>query len=216
MRNLLVLLLLAFSAAACVGDHSETVDVAATYDAFGADISPLDAVPVQTVASDGAALIGKPVKLEGRITEVCQGMGCWLSFQVVDGPLVRIDVPRDEDGEYVYTFPKDASGRRAIVSGILTAGLADHHAEGDTDGMDHHAEGDMDGMDHDEEGDMDGMDHHAEGDMDGMDHHAEGDMDGMDHDEEAAEGHDDAETRVLNQSVYTLTATGALIERVRA
>ena len=74
----------------------------------------------------------------------------------------------------------------------------------------------MDGMDHDEEGDMDGMDHHAEGDMDGMDHHAEGDMDGMDHDEEAAEGHDDAETRVLNQSVYTLTATGALIERVRA
>ncbi len=169
MKHLLVVLL-AFFLAACVGDHSKTVDVAANYDAFGVDISPLDAVPVQAVVADGAALVGKPVKIEGRITEVCQGMGCWLSFQIVDGPLVRIDVPRDENGEYLYTFPKDASGRRAIISGILAEGSADHDVEGD-------------------------MDHHAE---------------------EGAEGHDEAETRVLNQSVYTLTATGALIERVRA
>jgi hypothetical protein len=183
MRHALILLL-AFFVAACVGDHSETVDIAANYDAFGEVISPVDAVPVQAVVADAAMLLGKPVKMEGRITEVCQGMGCWLSFQIVDGPLVRIDVPRDEDGEYVYTFPKDASGRRAIISGVLTEGLADHHAEGD----------------------MDGMDHEAEGDMGGMEHHAD----------EAAEGHDEAETRVLNQSVYTLTATGALIERVRA
>jgi hypothetical protein len=72
--------------------------------------------------------------------------------------------------------------------------------------MDHHAEGDNDGMDHHAEGDNDGMDHHAEGDNDGMDHHAG----------ESAEGHDEAETRVMNETVYTLTATGALIERVRA
>lgn len=207
MKRLLILPLL-FLAAACVGDHSESVDVAAHYDAFGEEFSPLDAVPVQAVVADGAGLVGKPVKIEGKITEVCQGMGCWLSFQIVDGPLVRIDVPRDDAGAYVYTFPKDAAGRRAIISGVLAEGAGDHHAEGSP--MMAHEDG--------EEGhhDEDGESHHAMGDMDGDDHHAEGDTDEHHAGEEAMEGHDEAETRVLNESVYTLTATGALIERIRA
>jgi Domain of unknown function (DUF4920) len=179
MTRFLPLLLIGFLAA-CTGSQTEAENPFDGYDAFGEAITDVDAIPVQAVVAEASRLLGKPVKLEGRISEVCQGTGCWLTLQVVDGPLVRIDVPRDEDGNYVYTFPIDASGRRAIVSGVLLAGAGQ-----------------------DEGGEM--ADHHPEGSD--MDDHAEGaDMD----------GHDDSETAVLNESVYTLIATGALLERVRA
>ncbi|MFT5142562.1 MAG: hypothetical protein ACI80V_000482 [Rhodothermales bacterium] len=190
MTRFLPLLLLAFLAA-CTGTQTEAEDPNEGYEAFGEAMTDVDAIPVQAVVAEADQLLGKPVKLEGRIAEVCQGMGCWLSLQVVDGPLVRIDVPRDQDGNYVYTFPKDASGRRAVVSGVLMAGAA--HDEGG-EMADHHPEG----------SDMDG--HDAAG-SEMADHHAEGaDMD----------GHDDRETAVMNETVYTLIATGALLERVRA
>ncbi len=103
----------------CVGDTTPTMNPLQGYDSLGEVITPHDAIPVQVVAAEGTALIGKPVKLEGRISEVCRGNGCWLTLQVINGPIVRVDVPREEDGGYVYTFPKDASGRRAILSGVL-------------------------------------------------------------------------------------------------
>lgn len=182
---------LALVAAGCVGDHNKALDVTQGYDSFGTAITPEDAVPVQAVLAEGASLIGQEVKLEGRISEVCEMAGCWLTMQVVDGPMIRIDVPRDENGAYVFTFPKDASGRRAVIAGVL---------EGDRD---HH--------------DADGGDHHAGSDADGMAHHDGGDHDNSEDGEpEMIEGHSDQETRALNESAYTLTATGALVERVRA
>lgn len=182
MRSLCFIALMGLFAA-CEGSHDHPIDASAEYEAFGESITAMDAIPVQAVAAEGSDLVGQTVKVEGTISEVCQMAGCWLTLQAVDGPLVRIDVPRDEAGAYVYTFPKDATGRRAIVAGVLTMGTP-HHAEGEE-------------MNHDDA--MEGG-HHAEG---GMDH---GSM----------EGHDERETEVLNQSVYTLTATGALLERVRA
>ena len=171
MKRLLPLIVLLL--AACGGEASEEVDLSAQYEALGEPITAADALPVQAVAAEGGDLLGRQVKLEGRITEVCAMAGCWLSMQAVDGPLVRIDVPRTEDGSYAFTFPKDAAGRMAVVTGVLESGSADHHA-----------------------------DHHEGGEAHEMD--------------DAQEGHSDAETRVLNESVYTLTATGALVERVRA
>ncbi|MBO6574863.1 MAG: DUF4920 domain-containing protein [Rhodothermales bacterium] len=192
--------------AGCVGDHSQEYDVLTGYDSFGEAITPEDAVPVSAVIADGPAMIGHPVKLEGRISEVCEMAGCWLSMQVIDGPMVRVDVPRDENGAYVFTFPKDASGRRAVISGVLQ-GDVDHHGDA---AMAHH---DSDAGEHHAEGDSDAGEHHDGGDHDSAGHHAEGDSDGHDQD---LQGHSEQETRVLNESAYTLTARGALIERVRA
>ena len=57
--------------------------------------------------------VGKVVQVKGRVTEVCQMMGCWMA--VVDGSRsIRIKV---NDGDLV--FPKDAPGKRARAEGKL-------------------------------------------------------------------------------------------------
>jgi hypothetical protein len=54
----------------------------------------------------------------GTISEVCQMAGCWLTLQNEAGVAFRVTVPRGEEG-YVFTFPKDVSGRQAVVAGTL-------------------------------------------------------------------------------------------------
>jgi len=58
---------------------------------------------------------GKVVQVKGKITEVCQMMGCWMALAGEDGTaLIRIKV---NDGDIV--FPKQAVGKMAVAEGIL-------------------------------------------------------------------------------------------------
>jgi hypothetical protein len=93
----------------------------ATALAFGAEMKlgkPLtlkEAMSVDALLAAPEKHLGKTVQVEGRITEVCQMMGCWMA--IVDpatGKSVRIKV---NDGE--IEFPKDGKGRRAIAEGTL-------------------------------------------------------------------------------------------------
>ena len=53
------------------------------------------------------------VKLEGRISQVCQAEGCWMKLKNNNGDDVFV---KFKDHEFV--IPKDMAGRAAIVSGI--------------------------------------------------------------------------------------------------
>jgi hypothetical protein len=68
--------------------------------------------PIAALASQPEKYVGKTVQAKGKITEVCQAMGCWMSLTDDAGKLVRIKVT---DGEIV--FPKDAAGKTAIAEG---------------------------------------------------------------------------------------------------
>ena len=116
------------------GGGSEALEPTATYDAIGASITPDEAVAAAAVLADPAQYLGKEVKIEGAVTEVCQSAGCWLTMGVSDGVMLRVDVPRDSAGVYVYTFPKDIAGRRIIVAGLLKQGpdAAHEHGEHET------------------------------------------------------------------------------------
>lgn len=60
--------------------------------------------------------VNKTVQVKGKITEVCQAMGCWMMLADPEsGKLVRIKVNED-----VFTFPKDATGKTAIAEGKFT------------------------------------------------------------------------------------------------
>ncbi len=60
--------------------------------------------------------VDKTVQVKGKVTEVCQMMGCWMALSdPASNQLIRIEV---EDGEMV--FPKDAAGKMAIAEGKLT------------------------------------------------------------------------------------------------
>lgn len=72
--------------------------------------------PIDQLAAQPDKYAGKTVQVQGKVTEVCQMMGCWM--QLVDpgsGKSVRIKV---NDGE--LAFPKDAAGRLATAEGKFT------------------------------------------------------------------------------------------------
>ena len=61
------------------------------------------------------ALVGKTVQVKGKITEVCQMMGCWMALAEPNSQVtVRIKV---NDGEIV--FPKESAGKMAVAEGLL-------------------------------------------------------------------------------------------------
>jgi hypothetical protein len=58
--------------------------------------------------------VGKTFRVEGKITEVCQVMGCWVMLTDGKGAMMRIQM---EEGK--VAFPKDAAGRSVVAEGKL-------------------------------------------------------------------------------------------------
>lgn len=90
------------------------------YDVFGEMITEDDAVPVEQVMADRDAYIGKSLKIEGTVAEVCQMKGCWFTLRTDYGQNVRLQVAKKDDGAYAFTMPKDISGRHIIAEGTLS------------------------------------------------------------------------------------------------
>ena len=60
--------------------------------------------------------VGRTVQVKGKVTEVCQMMGCWMMLtDTATGAAVRIKV---KDGEIV--FPKESVGKTAVAEGTFT------------------------------------------------------------------------------------------------
>lgn len=88
---------------------------AAAYGAekFGKALTLTQATPVATILGAPDQYVGKTVQVKGKVTEVCQMMGCWLQIQDGDKAL-RFKV---KDGEIM--FPKGAAGRQVVAEGVL-------------------------------------------------------------------------------------------------
>jgi hypothetical protein len=72
-----------------------------------------------TLVADASTLDGQTVAVEGTVRTVCQQAGCWMTLDAGDGQSVRVVVPKDDAGEYVYTFPKDVAGATARLVGTF-------------------------------------------------------------------------------------------------
>ena len=83
---------------------------AATY---GAPMPAGEPLPVERVLAEADRYAGQVVKVEGRITQVCQKKGCWVALDAGGTP-VRVKTGHE------FFVPKDATGR-AIVQGTLQA-----------------------------------------------------------------------------------------------
>jgi hypothetical protein len=71
---------------------------------------------IADLAAKPADYVGKTVQVKGKVSEVCEKMGCWMN--IVDPATeasVRIKV---KDGEIV--FPKDSPGKIAVAEGTFT------------------------------------------------------------------------------------------------
>ena len=60
--------------------------------------------------------VGKTIQVKGKVTEVCQMMGCWMALvEPESGKTMRIKV---NDGDIV--FPKTAVGKMALAEGVFS------------------------------------------------------------------------------------------------
>lgn len=82
---------------------------------YGKELSLKDKTSVSAILSSPEKFDGKKVLVEGKILNVCQGMGCWIEISgenEEDKIMVKV-----EDG--VIVFPKDSKGKTALVEGIV-------------------------------------------------------------------------------------------------
>lgn len=82
---------------------------------LGKPLSLKESMPVAALVGHADEYAGKTVQVKGRVTQVCQMMGCWMELANDAGQHVRIKV---EDG--VIEFPKDSAGKTAVAEGKFT------------------------------------------------------------------------------------------------
>ncbi|HEY2016011.1 MAG TPA: DUF4920 domain-containing protein [Bryobacteraceae bacterium] len=79
---------------------------------LGKPLTVKEPVAIAALMAHADDYVGKTVQAKGKITEVCQAMGCWMDLTNDEGQKIRIKV---EDGDIV--FPKDSAGKMAVAEG---------------------------------------------------------------------------------------------------
>jgi hypothetical protein len=82
---------------------------------LGKPLAVKEPMSLATLVTHADDYVGKTVQVRGKITAVCQMMGCWMELTNDAGQRVRIKV---EDGDIV--FPKDSAGKVALAEGKFT------------------------------------------------------------------------------------------------
>jgi hypothetical protein len=82
----------------------------------GAPVTVAASVSIKALAATPESFAGQAVRLEGTVSKVCQGMGCWVEVKAPDGATF---IARSLDESVL--LPTDCAGRRIVVQGVVTA-----------------------------------------------------------------------------------------------
>lgn len=105
IRRFLCLCLILVAAAAWAGET------------YGSGVKVAEATPISKILADPDAYVGKTVRIEGKVLDVCPMKGCWMELAGEDGKQslkVKVD-----DG--VIVFPVTSKGRLAVAEGTVEA-----------------------------------------------------------------------------------------------
>lgn len=81
---------------------------------LGKPLTLTQTTPIAEVNAKADELAGKTILVKGKVSEVCEMMGCWMQLVDESGKSIKIKV---KDGEIV--FPKESVGKMAIAEGKL-------------------------------------------------------------------------------------------------
>lgn len=82
---------------------------------LGKELSAGEPMTLSALLDSPEGYVGKTVQVSGKVTEVCEAMGCWMDLADDRGHLMHIEV--EDMGSVV--FPKDSVGKEAVVEGLL-------------------------------------------------------------------------------------------------
>ncbi|MDQ3049479.1 MAG: DUF4920 domain-containing protein [Bacteroidota bacterium] len=96
---------------------------------YGAKIDENGAISVNELVTKMDGKQEMEAKVEGKVSEVCQTKGCWMTLVKDDGSTMRVTFK-----DYAFFVPKDLSGKTVVVNGtavITTTTVAElqHYAE---------------------------------------------------------------------------------------
>ncbi|MEY3194410.1 MAG: hypothetical protein RIQ78_507 [Bacteroidota bacterium] len=104
---------------ACGQNNSQNVDPSSTDPSkdgkhFGATITPENAISYDEMMDKMGSMDSLSTKVTGKVSEVCQKKGCWMTLVSTDParPPMRVTFK-----DYAFFMPKDLSGKRVIVEG---------------------------------------------------------------------------------------------------
>lgn len=81
---------------------------------LGKPLELRETVSIRALVTEPDKYAGKTVQVKGKVSAVCQKMGCWMQLTGEGDHSLRVKV---KDGEIV--FPKEAVGRTAIAEGTF-------------------------------------------------------------------------------------------------
>lgn len=98
---------------------------------FGAVIDAQNALPYEALIPKMASTDSLQVKVTGKVSEVCQKKGCWMTL-VSDQP--NVPEMRVTFKDYAFFMPKDLSGKHVVVDGYAyvettSVDMLRHYAE---------------------------------------------------------------------------------------
>lgn len=112
----LFFVVIAGSLVAGCGNHTAENPEAAQQ-TYGISVSAADAIPVAAVVADLSRYEGRRISVDGRIAKVSRN-GCRLYLENADGPTLRVDAARTENGTCAWQVPLDTEGF-AVAAGTL-------------------------------------------------------------------------------------------------
>lgn len=84
---------------------------------YGKGVTLTETTSVAKILADPDAWVGKTVRIEGKVMDVCPMAGCWMELEEGDGAAkLRVKV---DDG--VIVFPVTAKGKLAVAEGVVEA-----------------------------------------------------------------------------------------------
>lgn len=103
--------------AACGANENNAVNAQSTNDGkhFGAMITADNAISYDELMPKMAAVDSLATKVTGKVNEVCQKKGCWMTI-VSDQPgkpEMRVTFK-----DYAFFMPKNLSGKRVVIDGF--------------------------------------------------------------------------------------------------
>ena len=102
--------------ALCLGMILLAFAVLAQAENYGSGVKVAEATPISKILADPDAYVGKTVRIEGKVLDVCPMKGCWMELAGEDGKQslkVKVD-----DGVIVFPISK---GRLAVAEGTVEA-----------------------------------------------------------------------------------------------
>ena len=82
---------------------------------YGAGVKTAETTSMAKILADPDAWVGKKVRIQGKVVDVCPMKGCWMELEEANGG-AKMKVKVD-DG--VIVFPVDAKGKLAMAEGVV-------------------------------------------------------------------------------------------------